>query len=318
MRTATLSVDLDNKWSYLKTHGEPSWRDFPSYLDLVIPATLDLFKELEVTATVFVVGQDAHLEGDGAALQMLGASDHEMGNHSYFHEPWLHLKAPAEIRQELADAHQAILKSTGKEPVGFRGPGFSLSRQTLESLAELGYEYDCSTLPMFLGPLARLFYFRTATLATDDRDQRDRLFGRFSDGLRPIKPYRWDLGNASIAEIPVTTMPITRLPIHISYLLYISSVSPMAARGYFASALGLSKVFGVSPSILVHPLDLLGGDDVDGLGFFPGMNLDGATKRARVRVFLEMLGKDFRIIPMRQACAALNGSIPRRNAATLD
>ena len=34
---ASLSLDLDNKWSYLKTHGDPGWDSFPSYLDVVVP-----------------------------------------------------------------------------------------------------------------------------------------------------------------------------------------------------------------------------------------------------------------------------------------
>jgi len=38
---ASLSLDLDNKWSYLKTHGDVGWESFPSYLDMVVPRVLD-------------------------------------------------------------------------------------------------------------------------------------------------------------------------------------------------------------------------------------------------------------------------------------
>ena len=34
---ASLSLDLDNKWSYMKTHGDQGWEAFPSYLDAVVP-----------------------------------------------------------------------------------------------------------------------------------------------------------------------------------------------------------------------------------------------------------------------------------------
>jgi hypothetical protein len=30
---ASISLDLDNLWSYLKTQGAPGWESFPSYLD---------------------------------------------------------------------------------------------------------------------------------------------------------------------------------------------------------------------------------------------------------------------------------------------
>ena len=33
---ASISLDLDNLWSYLKTQGAPGWESFPSYLDLVV------------------------------------------------------------------------------------------------------------------------------------------------------------------------------------------------------------------------------------------------------------------------------------------
>jgi len=36
-----LSLDLDNKWSYLRTHGVDSWQTYPSYLDTVAPRIVD-------------------------------------------------------------------------------------------------------------------------------------------------------------------------------------------------------------------------------------------------------------------------------------
>ena len=50
---ASLSLDLDNKWSYLKTHGDPDWESFPSYFDLVIPRFLDFFEDRDLKITVF-------------------------------------------------------------------------------------------------------------------------------------------------------------------------------------------------------------------------------------------------------------------------
>ena len=38
---ASLSLDLDNQWSYMKTHGDPGWESLPSYLALVVPRVLD-------------------------------------------------------------------------------------------------------------------------------------------------------------------------------------------------------------------------------------------------------------------------------------
>ena len=66
---ASLSLDLDNKWSYMKTHGDRGWESFPSYLDVVVPRFLGLLDELGLRITVFVVGQDAALAQNRAAAR---------------------------------------------------------------------------------------------------------------------------------------------------------------------------------------------------------------------------------------------------------
>ena len=213
---ASLSLDLDNKWSYLKTHGDPGWEDFPSYLDTVVPRVLRFLEERNLTITFFVVGQDAALERNHNALTALAAAGHEIGNHSFSHEPWFHLEHGHRIEEEIAAAEEHISRIAGKKPVGFRGPGFSFSEATIETLRRRGYLYDASTLPTFVGPLARMYYLLNSSLRGVDRQQRSSLFGSVRDGLRSLRPYRWK-GEEGLLEIPVTTMPLFRFPIHLSY-----------------------------------------------------------------------------------------------------
>src|SRR5207247_9147540 len=80
---ASLSLDLDNKWSYLKTHGDAGWERFPSYLDVVVPRILRVCDELGLKITVFVVGQDAALAANHEALASIAAAGTELGNHSF-------------------------------------------------------------------------------------------------------------------------------------------------------------------------------------------------------------------------------------------
>ena len=122
---ASLSLDLDNQWSYMKTHGDPGWESFPSYFDVVVPRILELLAELNLTITFFVVGQDAALEKNHRVLQSIVEAGHEIGNHSYRHEVWLHLYSQEDLETELQDAQEAISGVTGHLPLGFRGPGFS-------------------------------------------------------------------------------------------------------------------------------------------------------------------------------------------------
>lgn len=294
---ASLSLDLDNQWSYMKTHGDKGWETFPSYLDVLVPRVLAFLKERGLTITFFIVGQDAALEKNHAALAQIAAAGHEVGNHSFHHEPWLHLYSEEETEDELRNAEEQIERATGRRPVGFRGPGFSLSHTVLTVLARRGYKYDCSTFPTFIGPLSRAYYFMTAKLTEEEREQRKGLFGTVRDGLRPVKPFRWQLEDgASLIEIPVTTMPLFKAPIHVSYLLYLSAISPALALNYFRLALKLCRLTGTGPSLLLHPLDFLGRDDTAALAFFPGMKLTSEEKMQTVSDVLRVFTDSFNVV----------------------
>ena len=88
---ASLSLDLDNQWSYMKIHGDAGWEEFPSYLNIMVPRALDLLETHNLTITFFIVGQDAALEKNQGAIRSIAAAGHEIGNHSFHHESWLHL-----------------------------------------------------------------------------------------------------------------------------------------------------------------------------------------------------------------------------------
>ena len=55
------------------------------------------------------------------------------------------------------------------------GPGFSVSEDVLLALERRGYRYDASTLPTFIGPLARAFYLRNADFTLEERAEREVL-----------------------------------------------------------------------------------------------------------------------------------------------
>jgi hypothetical protein len=302
---ASLSLDLDNKWSYMKTHGDRGWESFPSYLDTVVPRTLEFLEERQLKITLFIVGQDAALDKNRDALAEIGRSGHEIGNHSFHHEPWLHLYPEAEIETEIAQAEEAIELATGQRPVGFRGPGFIFSNEILKVLLRRGYEYDASTFPTFLGPLARAYYFMTTKLTPEEKDERKELFGKMSDGLRPIKPYCWRMDEETLLEIPVTTMPLFKVPIHVSYVLYLSALAPRLAVQYFKFALALCRLTKTEPSLLLHPLDFLGADDTSDLSFFPAMRLPSATKLEIVSNVLDLLKRDHDVLNMQAHARSL-------------
>lgn len=300
---ASLSLDLDNLWSYMKTHGDAGWESFPSYLDVVVPRVLKFLKERNLQITFFVVGQDAALEKNHTALKSLAEAGHEIGNHSFNHEPWLQKYSAEQVETEIAQAEDVIEKVTGEKPIGFRGPGFSVSDTVIAILKRRGYLYDASTLPTYIGPLARLYYFMTAKLKAEEMSKRDNLFGSVRDGFRPVRTHFWrteDGKKQELIEIPVTTMPVFKIPIHVSYIIYIATYSPALALFYFRVALWLCRLTGTHPSLLLHPLDFLGCDDIKELAFFPAMSLSKDKKLKLVDEVLRMYASYFNILPMQK------------------
>lgn len=314
---ASVSLDLDNEWSYLKTHGDAGWESFPTYLPTLVPRVLDFLAERQLSITMFVVGQDAALEVNRPWLRALADAGHEIGNHSFRHEPWLHLYSQHDIETELARAEETIEVATGATPRGFRGPGFSVSSDVIRVLARRGYEYDCSTFPTFLGPLARTYYFMTTRLSVEQRRERKQLFGKFSEGLRPLKGYAWRVGDRQLVEIPVTTLPGARTPIHLSYVLYLAQFSRLAAMQYFRAAVNACRLARVEPSILLHPLDFLGCDDNTRLDFFPAMRMHSADKMRVVSDALALLARSYSLVPMREHAQAVRAR-PRRRIVPVE
>jgi peptidoglycan-N-acetylglucosamine deacetylase len=155
----------------------------------------------------------------------------------------------------------------------------------------------------------------TARLTPEERAKRKRLFGGWSEGLRPVRPYWWSWDAAPggsgaqprLLEIPVTTMPLFRTPIHVSYLLFIRQFSALAAWAYWRLAMTICRLTATAPSLLLHPLDFLGANDDPDLAFFPAMRLDAAEKIAFVHDILADFARRYHVVPLGVHAAAIAG-----------
>ncbi|MFN4174302.1 MAG: polysaccharide deacetylase family protein [Parachlamydiaceae bacterium] len=281
----SFSIDLDNLWAYLKVKGDPKWEEYPSYFPQFIPPFLDLLDALELKITFFIVGKDASLKENLSFMQEIVKRGHEVANHSFKHEPWLHTYSKEELLIEISQAEEAIALSTGQTPLGFRGPGFVFSEELFRLLKERNYLYDSSLLPSFIGPLARLYY---NTIAKNEPN-RDKLFGSFKDGFKSNKAHEMD----GIFEIPVTTIPYLKTPFHLSYLIYLASYSPAIMKGYLKFAIACCKLDSISPNFLIHPTDFLDDVQVPELSFFPGIKVPHEKKRELFACVIEAFKKPF-------------------------
>ncbi|MBS1921547.1 MAG: polysaccharide deacetylase family protein [Bacteroidetes bacterium] len=306
---ASISLDLDDKWSYMKVHGDEGWEKFPSYLDIVLPLTLDVLDKLEIKITFFIVGQDAAIEKNHSLLRSIVERGHEVANHSFHHESWLKTYSKEKIEEEIRIAEEAIFAATGKRTNMFRGPGFSWSNDLLEVLQNRNYIFDASILPTYLSPLMRRYYFWKSKLSREQKKSRKELFGSFKEGFYPLKPFTWKLrSEKKLLEIPVTTIPVFKIPFHQSYLIYISNISNGLMKMYLRFSIFMCKLTKTSPSYLLHPLDLIGSHEAPELKFFPGMNVQSEKKIKIFEYALSRLKKSFELLPMGKFAEQLSGN----------
>ena len=295
----TISIDMDNQWSYMKTHGDEGWEKYPTYFPQLIPVVIDTAKKLNIPLTFFFVGKDLESPENQKYVKMASDEGYSIANHSFKHEPWMHAYNREELIKEIQDTDKLIKDITGQDTFGFRGPGFSWSHELLRVLKENGFNYDCSTLPTYIGPLARFYYFRTAKMSKEERDKRNYLFGKWKEGLKRNRPYYLRIDKKiKIAEIPVTTFPIVKTPIHLSYLIYLYRIHPVIMMFYLRMAVFFLRLFRIPVSFLLHPLDFIGGDKVESLAFFPGMDMATDVKLSIVKKVISYLERKFEILDM--------------------
>ncbi len=303
---ASISLDLDDLWTYLKTHGDPGWSDYPSYHHIAVPRILDFLDKQKQKITFFIVAQDAVFDSNKEILGEIANRGHDIGNHSFHHDPWLHLYRPQQMDEEIERAEEHIEKVIGVRTRGFRGPGFSHSADLIKTLIKREYDYDASTFPNILNPLARQYFLMRSPLSRAEKKKRSHLFGSWKDGFRPNKPYYWTENGDKLLEIPVTTMPLFKVPIHASYILYLSIYSKSLSMAYLRFALSLCKLFKVEPSILLHPLDFLGKDDTDRLSFFPAMGVESSKKIDVMEELFAVLMGSFELLDLGEYSRSVN------------
>ncbi|MEZ0388994.1 MAG: polysaccharide deacetylase family protein [Verrucomicrobium sp.] len=283
---ASVSIDLDNLWSYLKTQGVDGWQSYPSYLSLVTPRILARLEACGIKATFFIVGRDASRPENAGALRSIADAGHEVANHSFDHDVALPQFTRHELHRDFSRSEEAIQEATGQIPFGFRGPGFCTSPLMKEVLYHRGYRYDASLLPTFLGPVARAYFYLFSNLSSEEKKKRSTLYGSLTNGFAPLRPHALE---GDFMEVPVTTMPLTRLPVHLSYLLFLAQRSEALARIYWQTAITLCRATGTAPSLLLHPTDFLDAGDVPAMDFFPAMQMPAARKMELVEFTLRSL-----------------------------
>jgi polysaccharide deacetylase family protein (PEP-CTERM system associated) len=140
-----LSVDFED-WHQLvrRRVGVDGWEQAGPALGGQTRALLELFDELGVRATFFILGMAARAHPQ--LVEQVVAHGHEVACHGDAHLP-VHGQSPEEFAADLRSARETIERLTGQRPLGYRAPAFSITREAdwaYRVLAEQGFVYDAS------------------------------------------------------------------------------------------------------------------------------------------------------------------------------
>lgn len=109
---------------------------------------LDLLARRGKRVTMFILGKFA--ERFPAVVRRIAAEGHEIASHGYGHVE-IFRQTREEFREDVARAKGILEDQVGRAVAGYRAPDFSVLASTLwalETLAEVGYEYDSSIFPI--------------------------------------------------------------------------------------------------------------------------------------------------------------------------
>jgi len=124
------------------------WVSFESRVVANTERMLDLFDEVGIKATCFVLGWVAEHHPD--LVKTIGARGHEIASHGYWHQLVYDL-TPEAFREDVGRSRRLLQDLSGQAVEGYRAPSFSITNRSLWALDVLideGYTYDSSIFPV--------------------------------------------------------------------------------------------------------------------------------------------------------------------------
>ncbi|HEY4157332.1 MAG TPA: polysaccharide deacetylase family protein [Polyangiaceae bacterium] len=251
----SISVDLDGMDQYAALYGVERPSEAGS-LSVAIERFEELCNPTSLRGTLFVIASDLKDPALCDALRGAASRGHELANHTRDHFYDLTLRGRTEMTEQVASASAMIEQATGQRPEGFRAPGYTVSDELFEVLAECGVSYDSSVFPCpsyYTLKAAKMLAIRVA-------GRRSRaVLDRPSVLRAPTRPYRvgrpyWVPGGG-LRELPIQVAGPLRMPFIGTTL---SVLGPRAARVMTYTVLGESFV-----NLELHAIDFL--DEHDGL-----------------------------------------------------
>ncbi|MDP9472896.1 MAG: polysaccharide deacetylase [Chloroflexota bacterium] len=143
--TVCLTFDFDAISLWIGPYGatSPSMISRGEFGVVGIERILRLLEREKIPATFFVPGHTAETYPD--TVRAIADAGHEVGHHGYLHENPVTL-SPEEERRVLERGMDALDRTLGRRPIGYRSPAWDNSPHTIELLLEYGFRYESSLM----------------------------------------------------------------------------------------------------------------------------------------------------------------------------
>jgi polysaccharide deacetylase family protein (PEP-CTERM system associated) len=125
-----------------------SWPTWEYRVERNTECILNLLAERGVRGTFFVLGWCA--ERSPGLIKRIASAGHEVACHGFSHQ-LIYTQTESEFREEAHRSKHFLEDTIGAPVTGYRAASFSITRQSLwalDTLIDLGFEYDSSVFPI--------------------------------------------------------------------------------------------------------------------------------------------------------------------------
>lgn len=228
-RNVSFHIDMDSPQKILEFWGVKnisySKDDLNRFYEISMSRAISLFEEYGIHITFFAVGEE--LECSEKARDLVKKAyrkGHEIANHTFSHTLSPTKLGREKLRDEIEKCSDVIKGLTGKNPVGFRAPGYDINGSILDILEELSFTYDSSAFWTILNPLwkcyRKIFYKNSGHSGFGESGSRlpNMPYYPSRNNWQERGPYR------GIIEVPLPRTKIFNMPFYNNFHLSMDKI----------------------------------------------------------------------------------------------
>lgn len=146
-RRHAMTIDVED-WFHCLDPDPGRWYRYDRRVGASTRQLLEIFARTGTRATFFVLADVAR--HDAALIADIAAAGHEIASHGSEHR-FVYRQTRQEFERDVVASLDVLEAITGRRPIGYRAPYFSMTRRSLWArpvLRELGIAYDSSVHPV--------------------------------------------------------------------------------------------------------------------------------------------------------------------------